>query len=172
MHERNNTRIKGNRGATHLVNLSDEFPLLRWELCAGELSKLLTDFESHVLPSTLKADDFLYIKRHHEDNTSFRNRFNKDVELPIFCFTINPFSMNSFSAINNTTIHFNDEVSENIRLIPEIGEEQFLTFWTGRLILAKEPINKEIKENKIVLPGSNLSHKIVKKDQVITPSMI
>ena len=80
--------------------------------------------------------------------------------------------MNIFTPINNTTIHFNDGVSENIRLIPEIGEEQFLTFWTERLILAKEPINKKIKENKIVLPGRNLSHMIAKKDQVLTPSII
>ena len=34
------------------------------------------------------------------------------------------------------------------------------------------PINKKIKESKIVLPGSNLSHKIAKKDQLLTPSMI
>ena len=55
VHEENNTRIQESGVATHLVNLSGE-------LCAGELSKLLTDFESNALPSTTKADDFLYIK--------------------------------------------------------------------------------------------------------------
>ena len=58
--------------------------LLRWELCDGELSKLFTDFESNAFPSTSKADDFLYMKKHHEDNISFRNGFNKDVELVIY----------------------------------------------------------------------------------------
>ena len=137
VHEQNNTRIKGSGGATHLVNLSDESPLLRLELDVGELSKLFTDFGSNALPSASKADDFLYIKKHHEDNISFKNRFNKDVELVISCFTINPFPMKNFTPINNTTIHFNGEGSENI------GEEQFLTFWTERLILVKEPINKK-----------------------------
>ena len=74
----------------------------------------------------------------------------------------------------------NKQVSEIYRssdvkpvfFILEIGEEQFLTFWAERLILAKVPINKKIKKNKIFLPGSNRSHKIVKKDQVLTPSMI
>ena len=51
--------------------------------------------------------------------------------------------MNIFTRTNNTTFHFNDEVTENIRRIPEIGEEQFLTFWTEPLILAKDPINKK-----------------------------
>lgn len=80
--------------------------------------------------------------------------------------------MNIFTSINNTSIHFNEEVSENIRLVPEIGEKQFLTFWIERLILAKEAIDKKIKENKFVLPGNSLSHKIVKNDQVLTTSMI
>ena len=80
----------------HLVNLSDESPLLRWELCAAELSKLSTDFESNALPSTSKEIGVLHIRKHHEDNIAFRNRFNKDIELVISCFTINPFSMNIF----------------------------------------------------------------------------
>ena len=44
VHEQNNTIIKGIGGATPLVNRSDESPLLRWELCDGEFSKLLRDF--------------------------------------------------------------------------------------------------------------------------------
>ena len=63
--------------------------------------------------------------------------------------------MVSFTPINNTGIQFNEEVEKNIKLIPQIGEEQFLNFWTDRLIKAKEPINKTIKENKFVLPGSD-----------------
>ena len=58
--------------------------------CASELPKLSTDFESYALPSTSKADDFLSIRKHHEDNISLRNRFTKDVKLVTSCFTINP----------------------------------------------------------------------------------
>ena len=67
----------------------------------------------------------------------------KNVELVISCWTINPFSMNISTPISNITVHFNDEVSENIRLIPEIGQGQFLTFWTECLILAKVTIKKK-----------------------------
>ena len=148
IHEQNNTIVKGIGGATHLVNLSDESPLVRWELCAGELSKLLLDFENNALPSkSSKLDDSIEIRKHHEDNPSFRNRFVKDVELVIAGFTINPFEVVSFTPINNTGIQFNEEVEKNIKLIPQIGEDQFLNFWTDRLIKAKEQINKTIKEN-------------------------
>ena len=71
VHEQNNTIIKGIGGATHLLNRTDESPLLRWELCAGDLSKLLRDFEDSVQPET-----FCEKKRNHEDNPSFKERFN------------------------------------------------------------------------------------------------
>ena len=68
----NNTIIKGG-GATHLVNRSDESPLVRWELCAGEHSKLLRDFED------TQSKTSVAVKKDHEDNTSFRKRFNNDI---------------------------------------------------------------------------------------------
>ena len=49
VHEQNNTKIKGIGGATHLVNLSDESPLVRWELCAGELTKMLQCFNVYFV---------------------------------------------------------------------------------------------------------------------------
>ena len=45
VHEQNNIIIKGIGGATHVMNRSEESPLLRWELCADDLSKLLRNFE-------------------------------------------------------------------------------------------------------------------------------
>ena len=173
VHEQNNTIVKGIGGATHLVNVSDESPLIRWELCAGELSKLLFDFENSALPSKSSVlDDSLQVKRHHEDNESFRNRFMKDVELVTSGFTVNPFEVDSFTTINNTGVEFNEEVQKNITLIPQIGEEQFLAFWNDRLIKAKEPINKTIRENKFVLPGNEHAQKKSKKDPILSQSMI
>ena len=34
-----------------------------------------------------------FIKKHHEDNTSFRTGFIKDVELLVAGFTVNPFEV-------------------------------------------------------------------------------
>ena len=173
VHEQNNAQIKGIGGASHLVNLSDESPLVRWELCAGELYKLLFDFENDALsPTSSMIDDPNQIQKHHEDNTSFRNRFVKDVELVIAGFNVNPFEVSEFTPINNTAVQFNDEVRENIKLVPQIGEEQFLKFWNDRLIMAKVPIKKTIKENKFVLPGSSNSQKKAKRDPVLTQSMV
>ena len=104
----------------------------RWKLCAGELSKLLLDFEKKALPSTSsKLDDSIEIRKHHGDNPSCRNIFVKDVELVSAGFTINPFEVVSFTPINNTGIQFNVEVEKNSKLIPQIGEEQLLNFWTN-----------------------------------------
>ena len=82
IHEQNNAQIKGNGGASHLVNLSGESPLVRWELCAGELYKLMFDFENDAMdsPSSI-INESIQIQKHHEDNTSFRTRFIKDIEL-------------------------------------------------------------------------------------------
>ena len=137
IHEQNNRIVKGIGGTIHLVNLSDETPLVRWELCAGELSKLLLDFEKNASPSkSSKSDDLIKTRKHLEDNPSFRNRFVKDFELVSPGFTINPFEVVSFTPINNTGIQFNEEVEQNIKLIPQIGEGQFLNFWKDRLIKA------------------------------------
>ena len=73
-------------------------------------------------------------QKHHEDNTSFRTRFIKDVGLLVAGFTVNHFEVSDFTPINNTAVQFNDEVRENIRLVPQIGEEQFLKCWNDRLI--------------------------------------
>ena len=71
IHEQNNAQIKGIGGASHLVNLSDESPLVRWELCAGELYKLLFDFENDAMdsPSSI-INESIQIQKHHEDNHS------------------------------------------------------------------------------------------------------
>ena len=173
IHEQNNAQIKGIGGASHLVNLSDESPLVRWESCPGELYKLLFDYEIDAMdsPSSI-INESIQIEKHHEDNTSFRTRFIKDVELLVAGFTVNPFEVSDFTPINNTAVQFNDEVRENIRLVPQIGEEQFLIFWNDRLIMAKVPIYKTIKENKHILASSSNSQKRINKDPVHIHSMV
>ena len=113
-------------------------------------------------PSSI-INESIQIQKHHEDNTSFRTRFIKDVELLVAGFTVNPFEVSDFTPINNTAVQF-DEVRENIRLVPQIGEEQFLKFWNDRLLITKVPINKTIKENKHILPGSSNSQKWINKE--------
>ena len=141
-------------------------------MCWG-IIQILFDFENDAMdsPSSI-TNESIQIQKHHEDNTSFRTRFIKDVELLVAGFTVNPFEVSDFTPINNTAVQFNDEVRENIRLVPQIGEEQFLKFWNDHLIMAKLQINRTIKENKHTLPGSSNSQKRINKDPVLIHSMV
>ena len=135
VHKQNNTIIKGIGGATHLVNRSDESPLIRWELCAGELSKLLRDFEE------TPSETSVAVKKHHEDNPAFRKRFNNDI-IRVASALRNPFLFENtnLTAVNDINKSFNEEIEANRRIIPEIGEKQFENFWADRLILTKVPV--------------------------------
>ena len=55
IHKQNNTQIKGIGGASHILNLTDESALVRWELCAGDLSKMLLDFENNAVSPPLSC---------------------------------------------------------------------------------------------------------------------
>ena len=167
VHEQNNTIIKGIGGATHVVNRSDESPLIRWELCAGELSKLLRDFEE------TPSETSVAVKKHHEDNPAFRKRFNNDINRVASALR-NPFLFENtnLTAVNNINKSINEEIEANIRIIPEIGEKQFENFWTDRLILTKVPVNKIIKSNNLKLPGSTDNSKDKNIDPVLNSTMI
>ena len=93
VHEQNDTIIKGTGGASHLLNRPDESPLLRWEFC-----------------SSLK-------NKHHEDNSSFGKRFNKNVKRVCAAFSENPslFGDITLTAVKNKKIIFNEEVSVSHR---------------------------------------------------------
>ena len=89
IHEQNNTQIKGIGGASHIVNITDESALVRWELCAGELSKILLDFENYALSPSPCNTQPMKIVKHHEDTESFKNRFTEDVKRVVSGFTVN-----------------------------------------------------------------------------------
>ena len=114
-------------------------PLFRWELCVGHLSKLLRDSEDI---------QSLTILSYYEDNLAFCKRFNDDINLVVSALE-NPFPFDTakLTAVSNANISFNEEIAANIRLIPEIGNEQFENVWTDRLILTKVPVNKTTKSN-------------------------
>ena len=65
------------------------------------------------------------------DNPAFRKRFNDDINFVVSALeTTFLFDTANFTAVNNAYIFFNDEIAANIWIIPEIGNEQFETFWT------------------------------------------
>ena len=150
------------------MNRSDKSSLLRWELCAGDLSKLLRDFEDTPSQTSLVA-----IKKHHEDNPAFRKLFNDDI-IHVVSALENTFLFNTakLTAVNNANISFNDEIAANIRLIPRIGNGQFENVWTDRLILTKISVKKTIKSNNLKLLRITDNCKDKKIDPVLNSSMI
>ena len=125
VHEQNNELIKGTGGATRLLNREDDSSLHRWELCGSELSNILSSFEDSKNRQSSSSERPTY-KKHHEDTESFKERFAEDVQKLSEAFAVNPFSSDSFTAVNNTNIVFTDEISNTIKIIDELGENQFL----------------------------------------------
>ena len=45
VHEQNNKVIKSTGGATDLVNKRDDSSLIRWETCASDIARIITEFK-------------------------------------------------------------------------------------------------------------------------------
>ena len=170
VHEQNNAVLKGVGGVTHLLNKEDESALLRWELCSHDLAELLLKFED--LSSTDNTSiNSIAVQQHHEDTRAFRERFNDDINKLTNSFTENPFSVQTMSPIDNLGVIYDNEVSENIKNIQQIGETQFNEFFYERLVLVRKPVDGVIKANNIKLPGYEGEQKS-KKECALTTTMM
>jgi len=65
--------------------------------------------------------------KHHEDNESFRIKFNKDVDSVYRAIPFNPFEISSLSALHNS-IAFHQYVSDELKQILSTGENQVKEF--------------------------------------------
>ena len=109
IHEQNNKVVKGVSGTTNLLNRADDSGLSRWELCGNDLGRLITEFEDQV--------DRKYTDRnvrHYEGNQQFQTTVFEDVNKTTGGMHCNPFEMGTLTAINNTSICFDQKVFSDI----------------------------------------------------------
>ena len=67
-------------------------------------------------------------KKHHEDTLAFKDRFSEDIRKLAQALSVNPFDSDAFTAVNNASIVFGEDIANTIRSIDALGEGQFLKF--------------------------------------------
>ena len=154
LHEQNNKVIKGVSGAVSVINRKDESALIRWALCAPELTRMNQEFEQQYGNI---CDDESTFKPHHESSAKFQIEFFKDVQRLFASFTENPFELQTLTMISDATQAFEENVFHNLSQLEPTGLSQLQTFINDRLILCKTPINARIRLNHFILPGDEKS---------------
>ena len=168
IHEQNNKIIKGVGGATHLLNAVDESGLACWELCAHEISLIVSEFEETLIIENEISE--IETNPHYEDTDAFHLRFLEDVEKLASSLVDNPFQLDTLTVLNNTNIKFHPSVFHDISTLTKNGQEQFERFWTKHLHENTASIKKPIKINSYNLPGNQ--NKDAEKDPVMMLAMI
>ena len=120
LHKQNNVIIKGTNGATHLLNRHDKSGLERWELCAHEISRILTEIETSLDTHCSETSKV----KHHEDTPSFQSRFSSDVKKVIDGIIYNPFELGDLTKINNTNVIFPGNVFKDLSNLLDVGQRQ------------------------------------------------
>lgn len=142
-HEQLNAVIKGAGGAVGLTE--NDAALCKWAVTGPEIVRMLEQFESTF---AVYSND----STHHENATSFRNQFQRDVTnlLDILATEI-PFSTNTGDdlIVLCTNKVADKAVADTVRTAREMGKKQFESFFRERLskdatisVLSPLPRNK------------------------------
>ena len=87
VHQQNNKVIKSTGGATDLANKRDDSSLIRWETCASDIARIITEFEeSEGKPLAKNA----LLTKHDKDNDIFCKNFEFDIKTLSRGLPINP----------------------------------------------------------------------------------
>ena len=71
IHERNNKLIKGCRGASDLLNKSEDSALIPWETYSPNIARVILDFKDCLDRNAILAESS---NKHHEDSLPFYER--------------------------------------------------------------------------------------------------
>ena len=141
--QQNNKILKGAGGATPLLNRKDEPALIRCQLSAPELSKILVDFENENFPDYSNNSE----KIHHESTQKFQDEFRNDVKKLSGKIDSNPFKMDALTALNNCEVLFEENVYHKLPKLLPFGTKQVLNFISTRLMTSQLPITAKISLN-------------------------
>ena len=145
-HEQNNGAVKDDGGAVGLTE--NPAALRRWMVSGPEMARVIGEFEASTEKSK-KLDS-----RHHEESKHVQKAFARDVES--LANTIeemgNPFTEDSGDLLALDSRDIADPaVTDTVRRIEKIGEEQYETFVKERLVNQTKPISDPIKKNNLPL---------------------
>ena len=111
-----------------------------------DIARILTEFEDSInSPKSNKT------KKHHD---IFQETFLKDVQKVYDGMVSNPLNLPEMTNISNTSLVFLGTVFHNITILEAMGESEFDTFLSDRLIKRKVAINAKVSKNQYVLPGN------------------
>ena len=75
--------IKGYGAATVLLNKENESALIMWETCGLDTARIVSEFEELIYEDDdvqMVNSDKRKPRKHHEDTSTFRGNFIKDVQ--------------------------------------------------------------------------------------------
>ena len=122
VHEQNNKVIKGQGGASSLLNLQDESALIRWETCGPEVGRIVSEFED-LMEENTDAKSTNSVLKHHEDNENYRLSFLKDVSTLHERIPCNPFEKDQLIPLNNSDDPYEIYIIENLKNMLSTGGE-------------------------------------------------
>ena len=147
-HEQNNKIIRGDGGPIGLMQNSKA--LLKWMVAGPEIARAIDTFKTVVLDnSTGKAN-----ARHHEHKKSAQVSFANEVRalVQVIKDLGNPFLEDSGDILVLDTKGILDQaVAKTFREIEKLGQDQYDSFVTQRLIERTTPLSDPIPKNRLIL---------------------
>jgi hypothetical protein len=146
-HEQNNACVKDDGGAVGLTE--NPAALRRWMVSGPEMARVVGEFEASS-EKRKKTDT-----RHHEQTKHAQIAFARDVRALTGAIGDlgNPFSEKSSVdlLVLDTRNIVDTEVIHTVNHIEKLGQDQYDTFITERLVDQTKPINDPIKRNNLPL---------------------
>ena len=145
-HEQNNASVKGDGGA---VGLTENPTALRcWMVSGPEMARVIGEFEA-ATGERRKTDT-----RHHEQTRFAQKAFARDVKAltSVIQEMGNPFCENSTDLLVLDSRDLTDAaVIDTVRKIEELGQDQYDTYVSERLVNQTKHIDEPITRNKLPL---------------------
>ena len=138
--------IKRAGEASDLLNKEYDSALLRWEVCSPKLARVTLEFEDCLDRNDIPVESS---NKYHEDNESFNQRFSSAVSRLVKCITMNPFTQDHLTKLNNPKVIVPETIRGVIENLEKCGKEQLRASIADRLVLRNVPISHTNIANKI-----------------------
>jgi len=145
-HEQNNACVKGDGGAVGLTE--NPAALRRWMVSGPEMARVIGEFEASAEKRHVPDS------RHHEQTKHVQTAFARDVKSLTDTISEmgNPFCENTVDLLTLDSRDLSDPaVSNSLRQIEKLGQQQYDTYVNERLINQTKSIADPIKRNNLPL---------------------